>query len=115
MAADFIRIVEEGMEKSKTNFTPTAKKEVKPAPAPTPAPVVVDDIDDDEPPFSMDEAMDEESGMEFDFDAIRTEIRNKHKKATPEQKAEIKALRNGVTLDNIDDIEILTKMLEVFE
>lgn len=113
MAADFIRIVEEGMEKSKTNFTPIAKKEVKPAPAP--APVVIDDIDDDEPPFSMDEAMDEESGMEFDFDAIRTEIRNKHKKATPEQKAEIKALRNGVTLDNIDDIEILTKMLEVFE
>jgi hypothetical protein len=111
MAADFIRIVEEGMEKSKTNFTPTAKKEVKPVPAP----VVVEDIDDDEPPFDMDDPIDEENNMEFDFDAIRTEIRNKHKKATPEQKAEIKALRNGVTLDNIYDIEILTKMLEVLE
>ena len=74
-----------------------------------------EDIDEDEPPFDMDDPMDEETGMEFDFEAVRTEIRNKHKKATPEQKAEIKALRNGVTLDNIDDIEILTKMLEVFE
>ena len=57
--------------------------------------------------------MDEESGMEYDFDAIRTEIRNLHKKANPEQKAKIKELRAGTSLDNIDDIEVLEAMLEV--
>ena len=110
MAADFIRIIEEGMEKSKTNFkakTPSVAK-----PTPTPAPVE-EFIEDNEPPFSKEEAMDEESGMEYDFDAIRTEIRNLHKKANPEQKAKIKELRAGTSLDNIDDIEVLEAMLEV--
>ena len=108
----FIKAIKEAIEAERNKgVVPTAKKEVKPVPAP----VVVEDIDNDEPPFDMDDPIDEENNIEFDFDAIRTEIRNKHKKATPEQKAEIKALRNGVTLDNIDDIEILTKMLEVLE
>lgn len=86
----------------------TMAKAIKPASDP-----VEDLIDDDEPPFSEEEAIDEESGMEYDFTAIRTEIRNLHKKANPEQKAKIKELRAGVSLDNIDNIEILEAMLEV--
>ena len=90
----------------------TPKKEVKPDPIP-----VVDDIDEDTIPFDMDDPMDEETGMEFDFDAIRTEIRNKNKAGTKEQKAAVKAILTGTgkKLDEIDDIEILTQMLEVFE
>ena len=61
--------------------------------------------------------MDEESGMEMEpnFTAIRTEIRNLHKKASPEQKAKIKTLRDGVSLDNINDIKLLNEMLEVLQ
>lgn len=120
MAADFIRVVEEGMEKSKTNFkaTPTPSK---PTSVPiTPAhvtPTLVEDTEDDEPPFDEEEAMDEESGMEMEpnFTAIRTEIRNLHKKASPEQKAKIKELRGGTALDNITDIALLSEMLEVLQ
>lgn len=90
----------------------------KPAPAPkevTPPPDPIDEPDDleddDEPTFDIDE----EAETVFDFEAVRTEIRNKHKSATAEQKAEIKELRNGVRLDDIEDIELLTKMLKVFE
>lgn len=110
----FIKAIKEAIEAERNKgVVPTAKKETKP----TPAPVVVDDIDDDEPPFSVDEAMDEESGMEFDFDAIRTEIRNKNKTGTKEQKTAVKALltATGKKLDELDDIEVLTQMLEVFE
>lgn len=98
-------------EADKTSAKPAPKKEAKPAPAP----VVVEDIEDDEPPFDI--GLDEESDMEFDFDAIRTEIRNKNKAGTKEQKAEVKALltATGKKLDELDDIEVLTKMLEVFE
>lgn len=112
MAADFIKIIEEGMEKSKTNFS-APKLASKPTSAP--APVVVELEEDDEPPFDIN--LDEESNMEYDFDAIRTEIRNKNKSGTPEQKKAVKALltSTGVKLDQLDDIEILTKMLEVFE
>ena len=51
------------------------------------------------------------------FAAIRTEIRNKNKAGTKEQKAAVKAILTdtGKKLDEIDDIEILTNMLEVFE
>lgn len=110
MAADFIKIVEEGMEKSKTTFD-VKKSTPKAKPVAAPAPVVeeVDDLDEenDKPPFDTDD--------EVDVEAMKNEIRNLHKKATPEQKAQIKELRAGVKLDDIDDIETLTAMLEVFE
>ena len=113
MAADFIKIIEEGMEKSKTTFD--VKKSVpKAKPVAAPAPVVeeVDDLDEEDntPPFDVD--VDE---VEVDIESIKTEIRNLHKKATPEQKAQIKELRAGIKLDDIEDIELLTAMLEVFE
>lgn len=84
---------------------PVASKPVKPTPAPEPEL-------DEEAPFDLEE---EEAEQEFDFASIRTEIRNKHKQANAEQKAQIKALRAGVSLDDITDISILTQMLEVLE
>lgn len=70
-------------------------------------------VDDDEPPFDLDEDVE----LEVDIDAIKTEIRNKNKTGTPEQKKAVKAIiaSTGKKLDAIDDIETLTRMLEVFE
>ena len=110
MAADFIKIVEEGMEKSKTNFSaPKVSKNI------TPEPVVVDDNlyedEDNDVPFDIDDPIDE-----FDMAAARTEIRNKNKAGTTEQKKEVKAIiaSTGKKLDEIDDEEILKKILAVF-
>ena len=94
-----------------------AKKEIKPA-APV-SKIELDDVDeeidimeeeDDEPPFDLDEGAEE-----VDVESLRTEIRNLHKTGTPEQKKEVKALMGGAKLDTIDDVNILIKMLEVFE
>ena len=99
--------------KEEANRIPGVDEPKKSKPAPTPAPVVEED--DEDVPFGLNE--DEESGMEYDFDAIRTEIRNKNKGGTPEQKKAVKALiaETGVKLDQIEDIEVLTQILEVFE
>ena len=109
----FIKAIKDAIEAERAKGGAAAKpvtaKPVKPVPAPEPE---LDDVEDDEVPFDLDE---EETEQEFDFAAIRTEIRNKHKKATPEQKAQIKALRAGISLDDITDIGILTQMLEVLE
>ena len=110
MAADFIKIIEEGMEKSKTTFN-AKKSEYKAKVAALVTDVEeVDELDeeDNNPPFDVDEP-------EVDVESMKTEIRNLHKKATSEQKAQIKELRAGRKLDDIDDIETLTAMLEVFE
>lgn len=123
MAKDFIQIVEEGMEKSKTNFQASAPvaKTIKSTPTPVVEPEEHDDdIEEevDDAPFDIDEEFEEEeTEMEYDFDAIRTELRNKHKNGTPEQKKSMKAIltATGKKLDELDDIETLTKMLEVFE
>lgn len=115
MAADFIKIVEEGMEKSKTNFS--APKATKKS---APVPVVVEedeppfDIGDQEPDVSVGD-IDDLDTPEVDLDAIRTEIRNKAK-----QQSKTKEVRAIMTeagykkIDDIDDIEILNKMLEIF-
>jgi hypothetical protein len=84
------------------------------------APVVVeDDLDEDDGtiPFDVDDDLDTTEEVEFDFDAVKTEIRNKNKAGTPEQKKAVKAILNatGKKLDELEDIEALTKMLEVFE
>ena len=114
MAADFIKIVEEGMEKSKTDFSaPKATKKT------APAPVVVepDDMEDEEDntiPFDIDDTVD--AVEEFDFAAARTEIRNLNKTATAEQKKKVKAIiaATGVKLDQIDDEDVLKEILAVF-
>ena len=84
-----------------------------------PAPVVVeDDLDEDDGvvPFDVDDGLDT-TEVDVDLDAIKTEIRNKNKVGTKEQKTAVKAILNatGKKLDELEDVEILTKMLEVFE
>lgn len=120
-AAGFVKAVEDAIEmklgeaNGSTLKKPVISKEME-TPAPTPVtPAPVEDLDDDTPPFSVDEDLDEPDESAPDLDAIRTEIRNLHKKATPEQKAKIKELRDGVTLDNINDFSLLSEMLEVLQ
>lgn len=112
MASDFIKLVEEGMEKSKTDFSAQNKRIV----TPTPVVVVTDDLDEDDEtaPFDLDEDLNAEA--EFDFEAIRTEIKNKAR--AQKRTAEVKALMIEAgykKVDEIEDIELLTKMLEVLE
>ena len=78
--------------------------------------VVEDELEDDEVPFDVDDDLDA-TEIEFDFEAVRTEIRNKNKAGSAEQKKEVKAILNatGKKLDELEDIDALTKMLEVFE
>lgn len=118
MAADFIKIIEDGMEKSKTNFT-QANKKIQVV-APTPTVIDADDFDDDDEdiPFALNGPDNSEVDVvEFDFDAARTEIRNKNRTATAEQKKQVKALiaASGVKLDLIDDADILKEILAVLE
>lgn len=70
--------------------------------------VMEDDID-------IDLDLDEEPVI--DLAGIRTEIRNKNKSGSPEQKTAVKAIlkESGKKLDEVEDIEVLNKMLEVFE
>lgn len=84
----------------------------------TPAPVVVEPEEDEEdntPPFDVDDDLD--APIEVDFTALRTEIRNKNKAGTPEQKKTVKALiaSTGKKLDEIEDVNVLTEILEIFE
>lgn len=92
---------------------PVPKETKKVVPAP-----VVDDIDeeDNNPPFDIDDDLDDVE-PEFDFAAARTEIRNLNKTGTAEQKKAVKALiaATGVKLDQIDDEDVLKKILAVFE
>ncbi len=115
MAADFIRIIEEGMEKSKTDFS-APKKETPKKSKPTPAPVVVEpEEESDELDIEVDIDLDIEVEEEvFDADAARTNIRNLNKAGTPEQKAQVKATLNGVKLNDAD-VETLKAILEIFE
>ena len=86
----------------------------------THTPVVVEDVDNDideedtNPPFDVDDNLDT---VDFDFAAVRTQIRNLNKTGTPEQKKAVKAILNatGKKLDELEDVEALTQMLEVFE
>lgn len=101
--------------KAEASRVPGAESK-KPALTPPPTPVVEPEDDDvDDAPFDIE---DEYTGMEMpNFDAIRTEIRNKNKAGTPEQRKKVKELiaETGVKLDQIEDIEVLTQILEVFE
>lgn len=117
MAADFIRTVEEGMEKSKTSFAPTVKPAEKKAAVkvetPAPAPVeedepevedVIEDVDiiDDEP--SIDELM--------------AEIRAAFKVASADTKASVKAVltANGATrLDASLGIDVLKEIKAILD
>lgn len=120
-AKGFVDAVEEAIaiKLGKAEVSAVQKPVVTKTPDPVPAHVVENDDlddeedDDDEIPFDLDD----EAEIEFDFDAVRTEIRNKNKVGTAEQKKAVKAIlaSTGKKLDEIEDEEILTQMLEVFE
>lgn len=113
----FINAIKEAIdaERVKGGSAPTPKAKKKS----TPAPVVVEpeEEEDNEPPFDVDLDDDLDAPVEVDFAALRTEIRNKNKAGTPEQKKAVKAILNatGVKLDELEDVAVFTQMLEVFE
>lgn len=124
-AAGFVKAVEDAIEMklneangsiSKKPVTPKeteAPTSTKPTPKPVEAEESVDLEEDDEPPFSEEDL--DEMEVAPDLIEIRNEIRDLHRKASPEQKAKIKTLRDGVSLDNINDIKLLNEMLEALQ
>ena len=126
-AAGFVKAVEDAIEMKlneangsvpKKPVVPKETEVLTTAPTPSPDPTSVttplsDDLeDDDDPPFDLDD----DGEVTPDFDAMRTEIRNLNKSGTAEQKKAVKAIiaSTGKRLDAIDDLETLTKIIEVF-
>jgi hypothetical protein len=89
----------------------TKAKPVKEEPAP--APVVEDDLDMEDDIDDLDEVVE----PIMDIAEMKTEIRNRNKAGTAEQKAAVKAIINatGKKLNDIDDEDLLKEMLAVFE
>lgn len=116
-AKGFVDAVEEAIQTklATTNGKP-AKKKAKPVPVeeePAPEPVVEDDLDMEDDIDGIDEPAD----LIMDIAEMKTEIRNRNKAGTAEQKAAVKAIINatGKKLNNIDDEDLLKEMLAVFE
>lgn len=111
----FIKAIKDAInaERAKSGGIPTPKAK---SVAKVETPVVEPEVEEVES-FDIDEFEDEEPGMEYDFEAIRTEIRNKNKTGTPEQKKAVKAIiaATGLKLDEIEDISVLTEILKIFE
>ena len=119
-AAGFVKAVEDAikMKLNEANGSvpkkPVVPKETEvPTSVPAPAAPVTpaDDLEDDNPPFDLDD----EDEVTPDLTDLRTEIRNLHRKASPEQKAKIKELKGKAALDDIEDVELLTEMLNVLQ
>lgn len=120
MAADFIKVCEEGMAKSRTGATPApAKKKVEKA-APVAEKKVEEVVDDDAP---VDEAPEVVDDAPFDVDTpvtedeLRNEIRAKFKDLDKEVKAKVKeVIKNaeGGTLDtiNLKALKEIKKMID---
>lgn len=123
MAADFIKTVEEGMEKSKTSFA--TKTTITKPQTPTveePKNEIVDDIDDEEvaliddeedttPPFDVDEP-------EVDIPALMADIRAKFQSASKEVKTSVKKILttkgNGKLSEDLG-VEVLLEIKEILE
>lgn len=109
----FINAIKEAIEAERAKGGASAPKTTKKS---TPAPVIVEPEEEDVPPFDVDEFEDKESNMEVDFDAIRTEIKNKARaqKKTSDVKA-IMVEAGYKKIDEVEDLNLLTKMLEALE
>lgn len=125
MAKDFIKVIEEGMEKSKTvstsTSTPAPKKVTPPKEEPVEEPEedFEDDvtepkaaIDDNNMPWDMDDETEEEP---FDVESAKANLRSLFKTGTAEQKKAVKEIRGDKTLAQINDQTTIEKMLAVFE
>lgn len=121
-AENFVNAVEEAIAAKLGKSNGAAPKKPKAA-EPVMVPVVdeLEDVEDEENdneiPFDLDDELDGEIELEFDFDAARTMIRNKNKAGTAEQKSRVKELiaATGVKLDQIEDEDVLKEILAVFE
>jgi hypothetical protein len=134
MAKDFIKIIEDGMEKSKTcnatDIAPTKAKKIskKSKVEEEPAPVEEDDTDEivldeeipeineqveneDEAPFDLFDE-DEDIDSDFDEDAVKAEIRPKFRDADAATKKVIKGILNGSKLADIHDENTLKEILK---
>ena len=104
MAADFIRVIEEGMEKSKTNFNTsttksTPKKSTKPTPTPISEPEPKENwkevADEDFDLFNEEETLQEEEAVvPVDKDTL-TSIRSSFKSADADTKSQVKSVLNN--------------------
>lgn len=104
MAADFIKIIEEGMEKSKTNFTTKVKSTTPAQVKPEPVYVEYEPDPDDEP--AVEAEFEEDNSVPFDVDepavdleALCVDIKNAFKSADAAAKKKIKSVlvANNVT------------------
>lgn len=134
MAKDFIKIIEDGMEKSKTcnatDVAPTKAKKIgkKSKVEEEPVPVEEDDADEivldeeipeineqveneDEAPFDLFDE-DEDIDSDFDEDAVKAEIRPKFRDADAATKKVIKGILNGSKLADIHDENTLKEILK---
>ena len=141
MAKDFIRTIEEGMEKSKTcnaasdSSTPVKTKKLAPQPTEDTladhvtitedeadelrkAGAVLLDDEDSEPPFDVDETDDLDDMADevpFDVESAKTKLRDLFKAGTTAQKKAVKEIRGDKTLAQINDQATIEKMLAVFD
>lgn len=142
MAKDFIKIIEDGMEKSKTCNVSTSDsgmsvKTKKLAPQPTEdtltdhvtitedeadelrkAGAILLDDEDSEPPFDVDETddlNDMADEVPFDVESAKTKLRDLFKAGTAAQKKAVKEIRGDKTLAQINDQATIEKMLAVFD
>lgn len=141
MAKDFIRTIEEGMEKSKTynaasdSSTPVKTKKLAPQPTEDTladhvtitedeadelrkAGAILLDDEDNEPPFDVDESDDlddMEDEAPFDVESAKTRLRDLFKAGTAAQKKAVKEIRGDKTLAQINDQATIEKMLAVFD
>lgn len=125
-AENFIKAVEDAIQQKieATNGNTSTKKKSKTTKKSEPIEENLDDIEEDddttqidvEVDIEVDIEVDEESNMEYDFDAIRTEIRNKAKQQSKTK--DVRAIMNEAgynKIDDVDDIEVLNKILKIFE
>lgn len=135
MAKDFIQIIEDGMEKSKTcnmsscsDHLPTKAKKLNANEESLEDHVTItkeeadelhdmgavllndEDEDLDSPPFDID---DEEEP--FDVESAKANLRSRFKTGTAEQKKAVKEIRGDKNLAQINDQATIEKMLAVFE
>lgn len=132
MGADFLKVIEDGMEKSKTVSTTSAfaskklnaneesledhvtvtKEEAEELH--DMGAVLLDDEDEDldSPPWD-DDVDDEEEP--FDVESAKANLRSLYKSGTVEQKNAVKKIRGDKNLAQINDQATIEKMLAVFE
>lgn len=118
-ASNFIKSVEDAIEMKLAAANGKLPKVAAPVKAEkvveTPVDEAHDELDD-EAPFDLEDELNMDTDVMFDIDAAKTEIRNKHKAGTAAQKKSVKALiaATGVSLDEIEDEDVLKEILAVF-